>query len=57
MSKSIDSKSGVKILGQVKDGKLVVDAETLKSIGGGNESELYRPVNAPFDPNLLEEAA
>lgn len=58
MSKSIqDSKSGVKVLGQVKDGKLVVDAETLKRIGGGFVDDAFRPVNAPFDPHMLEEAA
>jgi hypothetical protein len=49
----------VKVLGQVKDGKLVLDAETLKRIGGATSpsGDTFRPVNAPFDSRPLEEAA
>lgn len=58
MSKTTQDSKGVKVLGQVKNGKLVVDAETLKRIGGGNGlDDAFRPVNAPFDSRPLEEAA
>lgn len=46
--------TGVKLLGKVKEGKLVLDTETLKKVGGA--ADKYRPVNAPFDCNVLEEA-
>lgn len=46
-------KQSVKVLGQVKDGKLVLDADTLKRIGGGNTGDSFRPVNAPFDACTL----
>lgn len=57
-------KQNVKVLGQVKDGKLVLDAETLKRIGGSGTTGSgetfveppFRPVNAPFDSRPLEEA-